>query len=285
MDFFLHSSKAFHSKKLLKLQQDYGLGGIGFYWQAVELIISHNYRVPISFFMVVRYSPIREDDVEPIIRNYGLFDVDENNMVTLYSDKENGIGEESINLLKKLTLACGYAEAGAEARAEAGAEARVEAGAEARTHPGPCEIDINKITLKKTRARDKFDRFMQFRCPHLLEMEEPLTLEDFYELKLDYTWIQIQEVLLAMENEIGLSSKRRSCYLTALSWLKQRFGLPQGGLRQKGIVKVRDLDEYGNPIYNQLNNNNGKQDSNSAVCAADAEQQGDGGGCAERPDE
>ena len=269
MDFFLHSSKAFHSKKLLKLQQDYGLGGIGFYWQAVELIISHNYRVPISFFMVIRYRPIREDDVEPIIRNYGLFDVDEDNMVTLYSDKENGIGEETINLLKKLTLACGCAEA----------------GAEARTHPGPCEIDINKITLKKTCARDKFDRFMQFRCPHLLEMEEPLTLEDFYELKLDYTWIQIQEVLLAMENEIGLSSKRRSCYLTALSWLKQRFGLPQGGLRQKGIVNVRELDEYGNPIYNQLNNNNGKQDSNSAVCAADAEQQGDGGGCAERPDE
>ena len=74
MDFFMHDTKARRSKKLLKLQKDFGLGGIGFYWVAVEWILSEGCKIPLSFLKNVRDRPIREDQVEHIIKDYGLFD-------------------------------------------------------------------------------------------------------------------------------------------------------------------------------------------------------------------
>lgn len=64
---------------------------------------------------------------------------------------------------------------------------------------------------------------MEARCPHLLLMEEPLALEDFRKLKKSYTWGQIQEVLLDMENDKNLYQNKRNCYQTALSWLNRRY--------------------------------------------------------------
>lgn len=64
---------------------------------------------------------------------------------------------------------------------------------------------------------------MEERCPHLLLMEEPLTLEDFRKLKKYFTWGQIQEVLLDMENDNNLYQNKRNGYRTALSWLKRRY--------------------------------------------------------------
>ena len=118
-------------------------------------------------------------------------------------------------------------------------------------------------------------------------MAEPLTLEQYRELKKSYSEEQIKEVLLDMENDVGLSNRRRSCFQTTSSWLKKRYGTPQGGNKKNGSTVFCGLDENGTPIYKQLNNknNNGKQDSNSSDGPGDAEQQGDGSGCAEWPDE
>ena len=128
---------------------------------------------------------------------------------------------------------------------------------------------------------------MEQHCPHLMEMAEPLTFDEFRELKKSYSWPEIREVLLAMENDIGLCDRRRNCQTTALSWLKNRYGPPHGGYNNKkaGNAVFCGLDENGSPIFKQQNNNNGQQDSNTNDGSADAEQQGDGSGCAQRPDE
>ena len=99
MDFFMHDTKARRSKKLLKLQKDFGLGGIGFYWVAVEWILSEGCKIPLIFLKNVRDRPIREDQVEHIIKDYGLFDVDEDEMISLNLDVENAVGEEVIKIL------------------------------------------------------------------------------------------------------------------------------------------------------------------------------------------
>ena len=312
MDFFMHDTKARRSKKLLKLQKDFGLGGIGFYWVAVEWILSEGCKIPLSFLKTVRDRPIREDQVEHIIKDYGLFDVDEDDMISLNLDVENAVGEEAIKILHShicmgiRTTVC--ASTGAKTGASAGAVRGASAGADARTSTGASdgasdgadvsanagasarssgrEKDKDKRN-KLERAQNKFYEFMEQRCPHLMEMAEPLTFDEFRELKKSYSWPEIREVLLAMENDIGLCDRRRNCQTTALSWLKNRYGPPHGGYNNKkaGNAVFCGLDENGSPIFKQQNNNNGKQDTNSAVRPADAEQQGDGSGCAQRPDE
>ena len=274
MDFFMHDTKARRSKKLLKLQKDFGLGGIGFYWVAVEWILSEGCKIPLSFLKNVRDRPIREDQVEHIIKDYGLFDVDEDNMISLNLDVENAVGEEAIKILHShirmgiRTTVC--ASAGANTGASAGADARTStgasdgasdgadvsanAGASARSSGREKDKDKEKDKRNKLeRAQNKFYEFMEQRCPHLMEMAEPLTFDEFRELKKSYSWPEIREVLLAMENDIGLCDRRRNCQTTALSWLKNRYGPPHGGYNNKkaGNAVFCGLDENGSPIYKQ----------------------------------
>ena len=82
-------------------------------------------------------------------------------------------------------------------------------------------------------------------------MQEPLSLEEYRELKKNYTWNQIQDVLVSMENELGLDQRKRSCYQTALAWLKKRHGEPQGSNKNNGKGILCGLDENGSPIYKQ----------------------------------
>ena len=274
----MHDTKARRSKKLLKLQKDFGLGGIGFYWVAVEWILSEGCKIPLSFLKNVRDRPIREDQVEHIIKDYGLFDVDEDEMISLNLDVENAVGEEAIKILHShirmgiRTTVC--ASAGANTGASAGAVMGASAGANARTSTGASdgasagadvsandgasarssgrEKDKDKRN-KLERAQNKFYEFMEQRCPHLMEMAEPLTFDEFRELKKSYSWPEIREVLLAMENDIGLCDRRRNCQTTALSWLKNRYGPPHGGYNNKkaGNAVFCGLDENGSPIYKQ----------------------------------
>lgn len=214
MQFFLHSSTANRSMKLEQLKAKHGLAGIGFYWQAVELIMAFNEKVPIDFFLAFRYKPIRFRDVYDIIENYGLFDVDAQHMVSLRIDLENGIGDASINNLLK------FISVNDPTRVSSHASSGASSGASLR--PGHCDIDKEKIRVE-IEAQKQFDSFMEARCPHLLLMEEPLTLDDYRKLKTSYTWGQIQEVLLDMENDNNLYQNKRNGYRTALSWLKRRY--------------------------------------------------------------
>lgn len=225
MEFFIHSTTAHYSKYLLKLQETYGLAGLGFYWKAVELILLGCRKVPIDHFMILRYKPLRFFDIYDILYDSGLFEIDENFRVSLSKDADLGIDKKTVKQYFELLDSGASDNARASARDNAIADVRDSAIADARdsecVHPGPFEIDKEKTRLEKE-AQAQFDRFMRRRCPHLLEMDEPFTLEQFRELKKTFTWKEIQDVLIEMENDKDVSVKKRSCYQTALSWLKHR---------------------------------------------------------------
>lgn len=96
MDFFIHSTKAGDAAKLKKLQDDYKLAGLGFYWKVVELLMLCPIKVHFNSILTLREPPISFNKVKAIINDYDLFEVDENNYVTLKIDKGNGIGEKSL---------------------------------------------------------------------------------------------------------------------------------------------------------------------------------------------
>ena len=277
MEYFIHSSTASYSKDLKKLVSEHGLAGLGFFWMAVEKLILSNMPIPLTDLVKRGFRGLSRTQATDIVINSGLFHYDENEMVSLAEKVDYGIDKKSLKTyFVKLSLCAPACECVAPRVAECVAP---------RVAAGPCKLNKEK-KREENIARETFFIFMEENCRHLLEMAEPLTLDEYRELKKWYTPEQIQEVFIDMENDIGLNKRRRNCFQTAFSWLKKRFGNPQN-VSAKGSGKVFcGLDEYGSPIYKQLkNNNNGKQDSNSAVCAADAEQQGDGGGSAERPDE
>lgn len=62
--------------------------------------------------------------------------------------------------------------------------------------------------------------FLQQRCPHLLEMDEPLNYAEFSALCEHHPLAEIQSVLIDMNNRSPLNY--RSCYQAAESWLNYR---------------------------------------------------------------
>ena len=286
MEYFIHSSTASYSKDLKKLVSEHGLAGLGFFWMAVEKLILSNMPIPLTDLVKRGFRGLSRTQATDIVINSGLFHYDENEMVSLAEKVDYGIDKKSLKTyFVKLSLCAPACECVAPRVAECVAECVAP-----RVAAGHCKLNKEK-KREENIARETFFIFMEENCRHLLEMAEPLTLDEYRELKKWYTPEQIREVFIDMENDIGLNKRRRNCFQTAFSWLKKRFGNPQN-VSAKGSGKVFcGLDEYGTPIYkNQSNNknnqnNNGKQDSNSAVCPADAEQQGDGSGCAEWPDE
>lgn len=66
-------------------------------------------------------------------------------------------------------------------------------------------------------AQEQFAQYMRLRCPHLVEMEDPLTLQEFRQLRQQFGKERVRQVLLDMENRPSLDC--RSVYVTASKWL------------------------------------------------------------------
>ena len=255
MDFFIHSTKACDSAKLQKLQKDYKLAGLGFYWKVVELLMLCPIKVHFNSILTLREPPISFNVVKAIINDYDLFNVDENNYVTLKVDKETGVGEKSLE--SYLSFFCSSSRASdashtsrASSHASSGASSDACTPArssfkEKKDNKINDSLVINKIERKEdegtqsdvsryTEALCKnrpdiaeevmFESFLKKNCPHLSEMEQPLTMTEYGWLKKSYTDAQIQDVLLDMENDTNVVRSKRSAYHTALSWLRKRHG-------------------------------------------------------------
>ena len=242
MEFFIHSTKASDSAKLQKLQKDYKLAGLGFYWKVVELLMLCPIKVHINSIMALRKGPISFNVVKAIINDYDLFDVDENNYVSLKIDKETGVGEKSLesylSFFSSSSRASGVSHesrASSHVRTDASSDTHTDASSDVCTPASSsCEIKDKKtkyIESEIERTQQMINNFYLKKCPHLCKMEQQITAEEIKRLLKRYSETQIQDVLLAMENEKKVYLEKRSVFQTALSWLKKRHG--EGADRKK----------------------------------------------------
>ena len=246
MEYFIHSSTASYSKDLKKLVSEHGLAGLGFFWMAVEKLILSNMPIPLTDLVRRGFKGLSRTQATDIVINSGLFHYDENEMVSLAEKVDYGIDKKSLKTyFVKLSLCAPACECVAPRVAECVAECVAP-----RVAAGPCKLNKEK-KREENIARETFFIFMEENCRHLLEMAEPLTLDEYRELKKWYTPEQIQEVFIEMENDIGLNKRRRNCFQTAFSWLKKRFGNPQSDSKKTGGAVFCGLDENGSPIFKQ----------------------------------
>ena len=202
-EFIMMSSTWIYRPRLKRLEAQYGLAGIGFYWKAVAQIALSGGSVHEAQLLALRGRGIKIVDIVEIIATSGLFIHDDNNDVTITPELENGLREPPPS----------------RPRARASAPTSTPTPTRPGVRPGPIDQLIEKNRIDRARE-ESFDRFMQCRCPHLLEMEQPLTLDEFESLRQEFDVAAIQEVLLDMENRTDLNT--RSCLATARSWLKRR---------------------------------------------------------------
>lgn len=68
----------------------------------------------------------------------------------------------------------------------------------------------------------KYQAYMREHYPHIMKMEEPMTLKQAKQLKEQFGDEMVMDVFNGMENDILLLKKYRSAYRTAMNWCKRR---------------------------------------------------------------
>ena len=236
MTFFKHSTTSRKSPNVVKIYNEYGVAGLGFYWVVLEKLIFADSPVPLSDLVHRDIKGFSRLQATKIIVNSGLFYYDENGMISLMKKVDYGIDKGSLETyFRNLSLcppSC----------------ARVAEGVAERVAAGPCELDKEEKRAENI-AREAYLIFMEEHCPSLLLMVEPMTLNEYRKLKKWYTEEQIKEVLMAMDNMPKLTDRCKNCYKTALLWLTKRYGNPHGESSKKSSAKFCGLDENGSPIY------------------------------------
>lgn len=205
-----------------------------FYWECVELMASNGgWQLRTNVLGMLHSAKMPMSTIDAILEDSGLFEVVDNRVVLMKEDVMNGIVDFDESLFVKCretqpwTHECSRAPTGASTEAAVCSPARASTGAstrpstEAAACSGPCivEIDIDKEREREER-RLRLSSLLNRECPHLQLMEEPLTLEEFDDLVMQFGRQAVQDVLLSMENETTLN--KRSCFKTALSWLRAR---------------------------------------------------------------
>ena len=195
MNFFIHTTKASDSAKLKKLQDDYKLAGLGFYWKVVELLMLCSFKVHFNAILSLRKPPISFNVVKAILNDYDLFVVDENNYVTLKIDKDNGIGEKSLesyfSFLDSSSRASGVssgASSGASSSASSGASSGASSHASSHASSGACSsvnkkefINNNIIADEGTEGtQNDFSRLTQALCKNRPDIAEEVMIESFF---------------------------------------------------------------------------------------------------------
>lgn len=232
MKFFMHSTVARYSKDLNRLEHEYGLAAIGFYWKVVEMILFSEGECNLYSLLALRSQPLRFPQCEQILKNSKLFIYDAvRNVVRINMESDVGFDAPDSDLDK-------LAEAGTGARTQARTEARTEARREAPVHAGPITPCADNTTLdtetegasQRVEQDIEMERalmqFLSSRCPSLLEMEKPLTLEQYKVLRQRYGPEEIEQVLIDMDNDPKVG-RLRGCFVTADKWLRVRSGASQ----------------------------------------------------------
>ena len=80
---------------------------------------------------------------------------------------------------------------------------------------------IKKDADPLTEDEQRFIDGMKSKYPHVMKMQQPLTLQQYQELCSEYSAERIVEVLVAMENYKQLTTKNRSAVLTLRNWIKR----------------------------------------------------------------
>lgn len=71
---------------------------------------------------------------------------------------------------------------------------------------------------------EKFNDWMKSNTPNVCKLQKQVTEEQYHKIREKYSYQQLVDILLAMENYKELTKKYTSVYLTFLKWAKKEYG-------------------------------------------------------------
>ena len=221
MQFYQVSSDWIYSPVLLRIERNYGLLGIGFYWKVVAVLKRAEMLLSEQHLLSLRGRGLPWKEAAELLHHTPeIFMRDEQGLYLLSEDQRaTGLHASPASTQTRTNVGT---EAGTERRTDTGTETRTET----RTEAGSAQVIIDNKREEKTRLEEKaqleFSSFMEEHCPHLQLMAEPITFNQLKKLRKRYSIHEIRSVLCDMENKPGLEKNCRSCYETAVKWLDAR---------------------------------------------------------------
>ena len=225
-----------------KLIAEHGASAVAFYFMALGMMAMNGGWHWKIHLMSLRCRGLKFQTIEKILHSSELFELTPEDAVLIADLEHNGIVEFKNSLFytcrkeQQWVREFNVSGPGSYARVDGCVDARVDACVDACVDgcvdarvddcvgSGPIDANAIKELEKESETEKKKARwlslFFQNSCPHLLEMEEPMTVEQFDDLVKAYGIDEVKSVLCDMENETALN--KRSCARTAENWLKGR---------------------------------------------------------------
>lgn len=231
-----------YSTAINRLIAEHGAGAVAFYFMAMGLMGLNGGWHWRSHLLALRCRGLRFQTIDEILHTSELFEITDDDVVLLADVEHNGVE----NFKQTVFYSCRKthpwtatrmrsrartdarvrkpADGGAPVPMDGGALVPIDGGAPGSTDGGEINLELEKELEKELETEKKKARwlalFFQSHCPHLLEMEEPMTVEQFDDLVKRFGLEEVKSVLTDMENELDLN--KRSCAHTAENWLKGR---------------------------------------------------------------
>lgn len=223
------SNDFIYSTAILKLISEHGIAALAFYFMALGLMgLNGGWHRKVQLLRL-RCPGLRMQTIEEILLTSELFELTDDDVVLLAEIEHNGLADYRQTIFYRCRTEKPWllarTRSGAQDRARDRAPDRARDRAQDRALDGVCAGPINEEDIEKELETEKkkarwLALFFQSHCPHLLEMEEPMTVEQFDDLVKRFGLEEVKSVLTDMENELDLN--KRSCAHTAESWLKGR---------------------------------------------------------------
>ena len=233
MQFYQVSSDWIYSPVLNRIENRYGLAGIGFYWKAVCAIFLAGHALPEFHLLTLKGKGLKWGEAQQILREYPLFVKSAEGYLKIVKDmKESGVVTPQGNFPEVGHIfgspACAHEPAQAPAPEDAPADIPAPTLVPAPPDSAPVLVDskenirLEESVVAEQAAEESFEIFLQNECPHLFQFEEPITFDELKELREFYSIEDIRSVLVDMNDRPGLPQTSRSCAKTARRWLEAR---------------------------------------------------------------
>lgn len=219
-----------YSPALCRVENKYGLAGLGFYLKVIASIHLAGKALPEIYLLRQKGRGLKWAEAIDILHSE-LFGRDEYGNVMISGNvKTTGIvlPKTKTPEHERIYFEATYARMSSLACTLTGTPAcppecpltGTQAGTPASD--APVLVDpLDKKIVEEISAEKSFFRFLQNECPHLLEMSEPITFDELKSLRSEYSKEEITSVLLDMNNKVDIISAR-NCFYTAQKWLRKR---------------------------------------------------------------
>lgn len=217
MQFYQVSSDWIYSPVLLRIERNFGLSGIGFYWKVVAVLKRAEMPLSEQHLLSLRGRGLQWKEAAELLHHTPeIFMRDEQGLYSL-TENQKATG---------LRPSPPRTQAGMQTGTQTGTLTGTGTRTLTPTQTGSAQDIIDNKREEKIRVEEKaqleFSSFMEEHCPHLQLMAEPITFSQLKKLRKRYSIHEIRSVLCDMENKPGLEKNCRSCYETATKWLDAR---------------------------------------------------------------